>query len=81
MKTHLRSHYNHSNTSHQRVTYLFSIGVVQEVRPVGIGLHVAEDEELTKEQFQDDQGDVVPRFLVLDLGTLQVRIEKNWQEE
>jgi hypothetical protein len=50
--------------------HLSGFRVVEEVGPVGVGLHVAEDEELAQQQLQDDEGDVVARFLVLNFGAL-----------
>lgn len=39
--------------------------VIQEVRPVGVGLHAAEFEELQEAQLHDHLGDVVPVFLTV----------------
>ncbi len=50
---------------------LFCFRIVKEVCPVWIGLHVTKDEEFTKQQLQDDQGDVVTSFLVFNFGTLE----------
>ena len=52
------------------VINLFCIRIVKEVCPVGIGLHVAEDEEFAEQQLQDDQGDVVASLLILNFGAL-----------
>jgi hypothetical protein len=53
------------------MNHLSGIRIVKKVCPVGVGLHVAEDEEFAKQQLQYDQGDVVACLLVLNFGTLQ----------
>ncbi len=46
------------------LTHLMTVRVVEEVCPVGIGLHVSVHEELLEEESQDDEGDVVAGGLV-----------------
>ena len=53
------------------IFYLLGLWAVKEICPVWVRLHVAEDEELTQQQLQDDQGDVVTGLLVLNFGTLK----------
>jgi len=56
----------------QNITFnLIGLWIVKEISPVWIRLHVSEDEEFAQQQLQDDQGDVVPGFLVLNFGTLK----------